>query len=106
MQTESGRCRKARIAYTQHMWPDVATRSVLADGTLLSVAGGGESRLWSPAPGVIQGRAKGYGAAALMDAIITDMKLLVGFEDGWLVFTDYSELTGYDAKARIAAIKW
>jgi hypothetical protein len=84
----------------------VAERSVLADGTLLSVTRNGESRLWVPAPGVIQGRVHGYGSTALMDAIIADMKRLIGSQAGWLVFSDYRDATGYDAEARLAAIKW
>ena len=80
---------------------------MLEDGTLLSVAPGGESRITVPVPGVLVGRVTGHGSMDLAEAIELDMAApLLRSRGEWQIFSDWYEMTGYDSAARVELTRW
>ncbi len=79
---------------------------VLADGTRISTAPEGESRVWSPAPRVIVTSFSGYGSYAFAAVIKRDTMAFAEPGTRSLLFTDWYDMTGYDSAARVELTRW
>jgi hypothetical protein len=79
---------------------------VLSDGTRLSTAPGGESRVWSPAPGIVATSFVGYGSTAFAAVIKRDVTAFCEPGTRSALFTDWYEMTGYDSAARVELTRW
>ncbi len=79
---------------------------VLVDGTRVATSPEGESRVWSPAPGIVVTSFSGYGTHAFAAVIKRDTTPY--FEPGTqtALFSDWYDMRGYDTAARVELTRW